>query len=399
MSDIRTGLWQCNITVHTQDILFRGCQCQKLHRPAFLLNIRIIFNNLLTLFIFYEMLSLATFPLVTHKRTPEAVHGGRTYLALLLSTSIGFFLPAIIITWQVSGTLEFQPGGILQGKLDPVYLPWLVALFAFGIGKAALMPFHRWLPGAMVAPTPVSALLHAVAVVKAGVFTITKVVVYVLGVDFLAETGASDLIMWVAALTLTFASFVAMRQDNFKARLAYSTVGQLSYVVLGAMLATAAGIAGAAMHIVMHAIGKITLFFCAGAIYVHAKKSRISELDGLGRQMPFTFGAFLVGALCIIGLPPLGGAWSKWFLITGSFDAGQWAMAAALILSSLLNIAYLMPIVSNGFFRGPATPTSQPVNDAPLLMLIPLWTTAGLCVLAFLFGDAIYGFVQLIPLR
>lgn len=356
-------------------------------------------GNLLTLFIFYEMLSLATFPLVTHKRTPEAVHGGRTYLALLLSTSIGFFLPAIIITWQVSGTLEFQPGGVLQGKLDPVYLPWLVALFAFGIGKAALMPFHRWLPGAMVAPTPVSALLHAVAVVKAGVFTITKVVVYVLGVDFLAETGASEFIMWVAAATLTFASIVAMQQDNFKARLAYSTVGQLSYVVLGAMLATAAGVAGAAMHIVMHAIGKITLFFCAGAIYVHAKKSKISELNGLGRQMPFTFGAFLVGALCIIGLPPLGGAWSKWFLITGSFDAGQWAMAAALILSSLLNIAYLMPIVSNGFFRGPANAESQPINDAPALMLIPLWTTAGLCVLAFLFGDAIYSFVQLIPLR
>lgn len=357
-------------------------------------------GNLLTLFIFYEMLTLATYPLVTHKRTPAAGHGGRTYLSLLLTTSIGFLLPAIIITWGVTGTLDFKPGGILQGKLDPVYLPWLIALFAFGVGKAALMPFHRWLPGAMVAPTPVSALLHAVAVVKAGVFTITKVVVYIIGIDFMAETGASEAIMWVAAFTLTAASIIAMRQDNLKARLAYSTIGQLSYVVLGAMLATAAGVYGAAMHIVMHAVGKITLFFCAGAIYVHTQKTNISQLDGLGRRMPFTFGAFFVAALCIIGLPPLGGAWSKWFLITASFETHHWVMAGALIVSSLLNIAYLLPIVSNGFFKpSPDGEAQTGIDEAPLLMVLPLCFTAGLCFLAFLFGDAIYGFVQLIPLR
>ncbi len=356
-------------------------------------------GNLLTLFIFYEMLTLATYPLVTHKGTEDAQRGGRTYLSLLLTTSIGFLLPAIIITWGVTGTLDFKAGGILQGNLDPVYLPWLVALFAFGVGKAALMPFHRWLPGAMVAPTPVSALLHAVAVVKAGVFTITKVVVYVIGVDFLAETGAGEAMMWVAAFTLTAASIIAMRQDNLKARLAYSTIGQLSYVVLGAMLAVAAGVYGAAMHIVMHAVGKITLFFCAGAIYVHTKKTKISELNGLGRKMPFTFGAFFVAALCIIGLPPLGGAWSKWFLITASFDTGHWIMAAVLIISSLLNIAYLLPIVANGFFRPSEDNEKQGIDEAPLMMVIPLCVTASMCLLAFLFGDAIYSFVQLIPLR
>lgn len=358
-------------------------------------------GNLLTLFIFYEMLSLATFPLVTHKRTPEARHGGRTYLSILLGTSIGLFLPAILITWSYAGTLDFQPGGVLQGKLPPEYLTPLVVLFAFGVGKAALMPFHRWLPGAMVAPTPVSALLHAVAVVKAGVFTITKVVVYVLGVDFLAETGATDVIMWVAAFTLVSASIVAMRQDNLKARLAYSTVGQLSYIVLGAMLATAVGVYGAAMHIVMHAVGKITLFFCAGAIYVQTHKTHISQLEGLGRRMPFTFGAFFIATLCIIGVPPLGGAWSKWLLLSATFDTQQWLMTAALVISSLLNIAYLMPIVAHGIFKPPSSerPMRLRNEEAPLLMVIPLCVTASLCVMTFIYGDIIYDFVQLIPLR
>jgi len=224
-------------------------------------------------------------------------------------------------------------------------------MFAFGTGKAALMPFHRWLPSAMVAPTPVSALLHAVAVVKAGVFTVLKISVYIFGMDFIADTGAGTIVMWVAAFTLTAASVIALTKDNLKARLAYSTVGQLSYVIVGAMLANAAGIAGAAMQIAMHAMGKITLFFCAGAIYVAAHKTEISQLDGLGRRMPYTFAAFFIGSISIIGLPPLGGAWSKWFLLMGSADAEQWILMGLLLLSSLLNIAYLMPIVGRGFFR------------------------------------------------
>ena len=239
-------------------------------------------GNMFTLFIFYEILTLSTYPLVTHKGTPEAKAGGRRYLGLLIGTSIGFQLIAIIWTWFLTGTLDFTPGGILSGKIEPTILPFLLALYMFGIGKAALMPFHSWLPAAMVAPTPVSALLHAVAVVKAGVFTVLKVVVYIFGIDFLSSTGASTWLIWVASFTLLASSLIALSKDNLKARLAYSTVSQLSYIVLAAALATKLSILGAGLHIATHALGKITLFMCAGAIYVATHKTEISDMDGLG---------------------------------------------------------------------------------------------------------------------
>ncbi|MEE8517095.1 MAG: proton-conducting transporter membrane subunit, partial [Alphaproteobacteria bacterium] len=238
--------------------------------------------NMFTLFIFYEVLTLSTYPLVIHKGTDEAKAGARTYLGILLGTSIGLQLVAVIWTWSVAGTLDFTKGGILDGKIEGPLVALLLALYMFGIGKAALMPFHRWLPAAMVAPTPVSALLHAVAVVKAGVFTVMKVSVYIFGTDFLAKTGASEWLVWVAAYTLLAASIVAMTKDNLKARLAYSTVSQLSYVILGAALATSMGVIGGSMHIAMHAMGKITLFFCAGAIYTATQKTKVSQMDGLG---------------------------------------------------------------------------------------------------------------------
>lgn len=354
-------------------------------------------GNLITLFVFYEMLTLATYPLVTHKGNEDARRGGRIYLGILMFTSIGFLLFAILWTYSLTGTLDFKPGGILQGNASPTVALILLTLFAFGTGKAALMPFHRWLPAAMVAPTPVSALLHAVAVVKAGVFTVLKITVYVFGIDFIAETGAGTIILWVAAFTLTAASFVALTKDNLKARLAYSTVGQLSYVVVGAMLANAAGIAGAAMQIAMHAMGKITLFFCAGAIYVATHKTEISQLDGLGRKMPFTFAAFFIGSVSIIGLPPMGGAWSKWFLLLGSADAQQWIIIGLLLLSSLLNIAYLLPIVGRGFFRPlpdqPDPGYSPAIEEAPMNCVVPLCITATGCVALFLYGGAIYDFL------
>ena len=228
--------------------------------------------NLLTLFIFYEVLTLSTYPLVAHKGTDTAKAGARVYLGILLSTSIGFLLIAILWTWSATGTLEFIPGGILEDKLSNNLLMLLFALYVFGIGKAALMPFHRWLPSAMVAPTPVSALLHAVAVVKAGVFCVLKVTVYVFGIDLLQTTGANIPIVWVATATMLLASLVAIQQDNFKARLAYSTVSQLAYIVLGAVLATTTSVIGSSMHLATHAVGKITLFFCAGAIYTATKK-------------------------------------------------------------------------------------------------------------------------------
>ena len=355
-------------------------------------------GNLLTLFVFYEALTLATYPLVTHKGNEDARRGGRLYLGILMCTSIGLLLFAILWTYQLSGTLDFQAGGILQGKVSPTIAVILLTLFAFGTGKAALMPFHRWLPAAMVAPTPVSALLHAVAVVKAGVFTILKVAIYIFGIDLMAETGAGTIILWVATFTLVAASLVALTKDNLKARLAYSTVGQLSYVIVGAMLANAAGIIGAAMQIAMHAMGKITLFFCAGAIYVAAHKTEISDMRGLGYAMPYTFGAFFIGAVSIIGLPPMAGSWAKWYLMMGSIDASQWLIVAALLLSSLLNIAYLIPVAARAFYMSPQQSTPATLNEAPLFCVVPLCITATGCLLLFIFGDQLNNLISLIPL-
>ena len=348
-------------------------------------------GNLLTLFIFYELLTLSTYPLVTHIGTLEAIRGGRTYLGLLLTTSIGFFLLAILWTWNLTGTLEFTPGGILSGHASNTMVGILLFLYVFGIGKAALMPLHRWLPAAMVAPTPVSALLHAVAVVKAGVFAVMKVSVYIFGIDFLNHSGTSEWLMYVAAATMLIASLVALSKDNLKARLAYSTVSQLSYIVLGAALANSAGVLGGSMHIAMHAFGKITLFFCAGAIYVATGKTEISDMKGIGRIMPITMLCFFIGALSVIGLPPMGGSWSKWYLMLAAADANQLIFVVVLILSSLLNIAYLFPIVARAFFAAPdKSPNTMRIKEAPVLCVIPLFLTACGCVMLFFYSDFIY---------
>jgi multicomponent Na+:H+ antiporter subunit D len=333
--------------------------------------------NMLTLFVFYEVLTLSTYPLVAHKQDANAKRGARVYLAILLATSIGFLLPAMIAVWWHAGTLDFVPGGVMAGRIDPALGALLLVLFMYGIGKAALMPFHRWLPSAMVAPTPVSALLHAVAVVKAGVFTVLKVSVYLFGLDYLKELWSSELMLYIAVFTLLAASLVALQQDNLKARLAYSTVSQLSYIVAAAMLANEMAALGGAMHIVMHAFGKITLFFCAGAIYVATKKTEISDMDGLGRRMPVTFAAFFIGALCVIGVPPLGGVWSKWYLLSGAYDSGHALVVAALMLSTLLNIAYLVPPVVRAFLMPARDGDASPgLREAPLLCVLPLSLTA-----------------------
>jgi len=349
-------------------------------------------DNLFTLFIFYEVLTLCTYPLVTHAGTDKARQGGRVYLGLLLTTSIGFLLVAMVWTWAIAGSLDFVPGGLLAGRIEGGALLALLALFLFGIGKAALMPFHRWLPAAMVAPTPVSALLHAVAVVKAGVFTVLKVTIYIFGVDTLYQTDAAAVMMWIAALTLLAASVTAVLKDNLKARLAYSTVSQLAYVTLGAMLASSMGIVGGGFQIAAHALAKITLFFCAGAILVGAHKSEVSELDGLGRAMPFTFGAFFIASLSIIGIPPLGGAWSKWYLMLGAAEAQQWAMIGVLMISSLLTIAYLLPVPLRGFFAGAGQPRFawRRVREAPWTCVVPLCFTALASAALFFLGDGIY---------
>lgn len=358
--------------------------------------------NLFTLFIFYEILTLSTYPLVAHKGNEAARNGARTYILLLLGTSMVLLLPAILITYNLAGTLDFMPGGILEGQVSGAILAILLAMFAFGIGKAALMPFHFWLPSAMVAPTPVSALLHAVAVVKAGVFTVLKVVIYIFGIDVLSQSGQAEWLIYFSSFCLITASLIAMNQNNLKARLAYSTVSQLAYIVLGAALATAASVTGGAMHIVMHAVGKITLFMCAGAIYVAHHKTEISELDGIGRLMPVTMFAFLIASLSIIGLPPFGGTWSKWFLAIGALDAGYQFAVAVFMISSLLNVAYLLPIVSAAFFKplpGVAEGESVKIKEAPLACVIPICITAFGCLAMFFLAGELYDFISLIDLN
>ena len=348
-------------------------------------------DNLFTLFLFYELLTLSTYPLVTHSGTAEAKKAGRVYLGILLGTSIVFFLLGILITWFVSGTVTFQQGGVLAGKLDPAWAGLLYALFLFGIGKAALMPFHRWLPEAMVAPTPVSALLHAVAVVKAGVFTLLKVTIYIFGSDFILSNNVTGGLIWVAAITILLASMIAMSKDNLKARLAYSTISQLSYIALGAMLATKSGLIGASMHIAMHAFSKITLFFAAGAVLVVTHKKLISEMNGLGRAMPVTFAAFLIGTLSIIGLPPFGGMWSKWYLGLGVVETTQLLLLAVLMISSLLNIAYLLPIPIRAFFSKPTSGEHYTeIKEAPKMILFAMMITSSACIILFFYPDPFY---------
>jgi multicomponent Na+:H+ antiporter subunit D len=376
-------------------------------------------GNMLTLFVFYEVLTLSTFPLVTHSGTPEAKRAGRVYLGILIGTSIALQLVAVIWTYTLTGTLDFTEGGILEGHASAGIVAVLLALYVFGIGKAAVMPFHRWLPAAMVAPTPVSALLHAVAVVKAGVFTVLKVSIYIFGLDFIAELGSSEWLKYMAGGTILIASLVAMTKDNLKARLAYSTISQLSYIVLAAMLANSLAAIGGGMHIAMHAFGKITLFFCAGAILVGAHKSEISQMRGLGRKMPITFICFLIGSLSIIGLPPFGGVWSKWFIGLGTAENGDFLFTAVLMISSLLNVAYLIPIVVRGFFSEPdiqgahhhedhhdSPGTGNPgdavasntwkimgFEEAPFVCVAALSFTAFGCLVLFIYADDLYRFL------
>jgi len=342
--------------------------------------------NMLTLFVFYEILTLATYPLVTHAGNDKARKAGRVYLGLLMGTSIGFLLLAMIWTWQLTGTLTFTHGGIFDDNASPLILGVLLMLYVFGTGKAALMPFHRWLPAAMVAPTPVSALLHAVAVVKAGVFTVLKVSVYIFGIDTIADLVVSDWLVIIAALTIILASSIALRKDNFKARLAYSTISQLSYITMGAMLGIAAGAIGGGLHIAMHAFGKITLFFCAGAVLVTAHKSNISELNGIGRRMPWTMGAFAIGAISMIGAPPFAGFISKWYLLGGAFQSEHWIAVGAIVISTLLNAAYFMPIVYAAFFKEEDPQHSHGEHgEAPLPIVLAMIITASATLLIFFF--------------
>jgi multicomponent Na+:H+ antiporter subunit D len=353
-------------------------------------------KSLFTLFLFYEALTLVTYPLVAHRGDAEAIRAGRLYLLLLLGTSLVLFLPAIVATWMLAGTLDFTPGGILAGKMGPSGIALLLALYVWGIGKAAVMPLHYWLPAAMVAPTPVSALLHAVAVVKAGVFTILKVAVQIFGVETLASAGIGGWLTAVAGLTIIVASVVALGQDNLKRRLAYSTISQLSYVVLGVAILTPISVAGAAMHLAAHALSKITLFFAAGSIYTAAHLTEVSRLDGIGRRMPWTMGAFAVGALGMIGVPPTAGFLGKWPILIGAVQSSNWAAVAIVVASTLLTAGYFLPIVFRAFFvpAGAGTPETK-LAEAPWPIVAALVVTAGGTLLLFFAPGIPYGLATL----
>ncbi|MBW1803533.1 MAG: monovalent cation/H+ antiporter subunit D family protein [Deltaproteobacteria bacterium] len=333
--------------------------------------------NLLTLYLFYEMLSFATYPLVTHHQDEEARSSGRKYLLYIVGTSIGFVLPAMLISYNLAGTLEFARHGFLAGTGSKGLIGLLLVLLIFGFAKAAIMPFHSWLPAAMVAPTPVSALLHAVAVVKVGVFSVVRVLTGVFGINLLLSFNFGPFIIFIASVTILVVSFIALTQDNLKRLLAFSTIAQLSYIVLGVGLLSPKGMTGGMVHIAMHAFGKITLFFCAGAIFVATGKRNISEMIGIGRRMPVTMAAFFIASLSIIGLPPCGGFISKWYLVLGSLEAHQVPILVVLLFSSLLNAAYFMPVVYKAFFCTPEeTMFEKGVKEAPAFCVVPLVVTA-----------------------
>lgn len=346
-------------------------------------------GNLFTLYIFYEVLTLSTYPLVSHKGDENTVRSARVYLGVLLTTSIGLLLPAIIWTHIVAGTGDFTVGGILEGKMHGPTVGLLLGLFVFGVGKAAVMPVHRWLPAAMVAPTPVSALLHAVAVVKAGVFTVTKVIIYVFGVDFLFAEPSSSWLVYVTSFTIIAASIVALRQTNLKRLLAYSTIAQLSYVLMSAAVLKPFAEIGAITHMVAHAFGKITLFFAAGAIYTAAKKTEIHQLHGIGRRMPWTMTAFTIGALSMIGVPPTGGFVSKWFILAGAFQAENYLTLATIILSTVLNAAYFLPIIFMVWFAKEQASPEVDHGEAPFAAVLALTITAALTIGFFFFNGPV----------
>ena len=347
--------------------------------------------NLFTLFLFYEALTFVTYPLVGHNETAEAKAGARKYVIYLLGTAKVLLLSAIILTYNLAGTLEFRDDGVFgtsQFTEHPQLLLVIFTLFLFGFAKNALMPLHSWLPAAMVAPTPVSALLHAVAVVKSGVFATLRVFLFVFGPDAMREIGADRLALVAASVTIVVGLLLALAQDNLKARLAFSTVSQLSYIILGGALLNQSGVLGGVAHITNHAVSKITLFLCAGSIYVSAHKTEISQLSGLAKRMPWTMAAFALASLSIVGIPGTSGCISKWYLALGTvFESGgdPWGLMllGVLLTSSLLSAGYLGPIVYKAYFER-APQDDEQVREVPW-MVAPLAISAAASVLLGLF--------------
>lgn len=333
-------------------------------------------SNLLTFFVFYEILTIASYPLVLHERNQEALDASRKYLSYTL-VSGQLFLAGVVGVYCISGTMDFKAGGFLSTGMAPTWVLQLlfVLMIMAGSVKAAVMPLHGWLPAAMVAPTPVSALLHAVAVVKTGAFAVLRIIGFVFGPKLLAELGTADVLAWAAAATILISSFIALKQDNLKRRLAFSTIGQLSYIVLGGALLTPLAFRGAYLHLVAHALMKMTLFMCAGTIIVRTHLHDISEMNGIGHKMPLTMGCFTIASLGIAGMPFIIGFISKWNLAMGAMQAGKPLYVAVWVASGLLAMAYLMPVVRMAFFKPEPKEDPRHYGSISYSMLIPICFT------------------------
>lgn len=355
-------------------------------------------DNLFTMYLFYEIVSICTYPLVAHHQDKEGYAGARKYIVYLTTTAKFFLLPAIVLIYVLTGTLDFANNistGIFSPEVNSTIVTLLYVCCIFGFAKNGIMPFHNWLPGAMVAPTPVSALLHAVAVVKVGVFSTTRVMLYVFGVDTMDALNLGIPTAYFVSFTILAASIIALSKTNLKARLAYSTVSQLSYIILGVALLTPTAIEGGLVHIANHAFAKITLFFCAGAIYVASHKKDITEMGGLGRTMPFTFAAFAIASLSMIGVPPVAGFVTKWYLLVGAMEAHQVGILLVLLTSTLLNVGYFAPVTYHAFFgKRPMGERFEGIKEAPLAMVIPLMIASIISVLMGIFPDFMMYFVK-----
>jgi len=361
-------------------------------------------ENLFTLYLFYEIVSIVTYPLVAHHQDGRGYAGGRKYLIYLMFASKALLLPAMAIIYYQCGTLDFNlidiRRGIFPARTGHGLIQACYYLMLFGFAKAAIMPLHSWLPAAMVAPTPVSALLHAVVVVKVGVFSVCRMMLSLFGTERLASLDLGITTAWIAAFTILAASIIAMTKTDLKARLAYSTVSQLSYIVLGVAMLVPSGVTGGLIHIANHAFAKISLFFCAGAIICATGKTDIRDMGGMARQMPVTLAVFALAALSMIGVPPVGGFVSKWYLAVGALDIHSTGLLAVLLVSSILNAYYFGEVVLLGFFGAPpegAAPAEGSLESTTLmrLMVYPTAVAAALSIAWGMYPDLFLKIIRL----
>ena len=353
-------------------------------------------GNLFTMYLFYEFLTLVTFPLVIHNGSGEAMRVGRKYLVYSFFGA-ALVLTGMILLYLLGSDFNFTGYGVLStvdvGNHDLLLITYILFFIGFGV-KAAVVPLHSWLPSAMVAPTPVSSLLHAVAVVKAGVFALTRVTYYIFGAQVVKSLNSTYFVGVLVVMTILLGSILAFHQENLKKRLAYSTISQLGYIILGLILLNRDSLTGGLMHLVNHAVIKITLFFCVGAVMHMTGKKTIHEIKGIGKEMPVTMWCFSIASVSLMGIPPTNGFVSKWYLALGGLHENRAIFVIILLASALLTAAYLIPIIIAAFFPGEDYQQSGLREDPPANMLIPIVFLTALAVLLGLFPNLVLNFIK-----